>query len=122
MSGFPEGEGFFQTNYYDNQNYAFDANAQSQFGQEPQFGQFDYNYAGNSGYGGDRGFAAADQSMYTGSILTPNTVQFQEKSVVGDTEDDEPPLLEELGIKFDHIVQKQETEEHFCDAFIVQAS
>uniref|UniRef100_A0A2C9JNP7 Protein YIPF n=1 Tax=Biomphalaria glabrata TaxID=6526 RepID=A0A2C9JNP7_BIOGL len=44
--------------------------------------------------------------MYTGSILTPSAAAYQEKPIPGDTEEDEPPLLEELGINFDHIVQK----------------
>ncbi|CAG5135316.1 unnamed protein product [Candidula unifasciata] len=104
MSEF-ENEGFFQSNYYDNQSYGYDPNAEAQFGQEPQFGQFNYNqggYAGGSAYG-----VAADQSMYTGSILTPSPIAVQEKHDTGtDHYEDEPPLMEELGINFDHIVQK----------------
>ncbi|XP_059173815.1 protein YIPF5-like [Physella acuta] len=107
MAGFNEEEGFYQTNFYDNQNYGFDPNAQAPFGQEPQFGQFDYNqgYTKGSTFGGDAGFGA-DQSSYTGSILTPNAMAYTDKTVGGDTEEDEPPLLEELGVNFDHIVQK----------------
>ncbi|BFZ15324.1 hypothetical protein BsWGS_18363 [Bradybaena similaris] len=104
MSEF-ENEGFYQSNYYDNQSYGYDPNAEAQFGQEPQFGQFNYNqggYAEGSTYG-----VSADQSVYTGSILTPSPVAVQEKHDRGsDNYEDEPPLMEELGINFDHIVQK----------------
>uniref|UniRef100_A0A0B7APR4 Protein YIPF n=1 Tax=Arion vulgaris TaxID=1028688 RepID=A0A0B7APR4_9EUPU len=110
MSEFERNEGFFQSNYYDNQSYAYDPNAETQFGQEPQFGQFNYSqgaYVGGSGYGVDPSFATPEQSIYTGSIMTPNPMAMQEKHETGgDSYDDEPPLMEELGINFDHIVQK----------------
>ncbi|XP_005111531.2 protein YIPF5 [Aplysia californica] len=105
MSGFDQQEGFFQTNYYDNQqNYSYDNQGQqAQFGQEPQFGQFDYS----QGYSGEQQYAAPEQNMYTGSIMTPSTSNFADKADSGgDSYEDEPPLMEELGINFDHIVQK----------------
>lgn len=109
MSGFNQEGDFFQSNYYDNQNYAYDVNSQAQFGQEQQFGQFDYSqgYGGpNQGY--DQGFMAADpQTPFTGSIMTPSPLVYEEKNGSGgDNYDDEPPLMEELGINFDHIIQK----------------
>uniref|UniRef100_A0A8C6YZM5 Yip1 domain family member 7 n=1 Tax=Nothoprocta perdicaria TaxID=30464 RepID=A0A8C6YZM5_NOTPE len=49
----------------------------------------------------------SSQSYYTGQILqptySPNTLSY---IGYGDSFDDEPPLLEELGINFDHIWQK----------------
>ncbi|KAK3768634.1 hypothetical protein RRG08_065928 [Elysia crispata] len=112
MSGFQQDGEFYQSNYYDNQNYGYDANAQAQFGVEPQFGQFDYSQGyggGNQGY--EQGFMAPDpQAPFTGSIMTPSPMAYEEKSGSGgDNYDDEPPLMEELGINFDHIVQKPRT-------------
>lgn len=86
------------------------------FGSQPQFGQFDYDAPAQS----DKSAAAAPapgrfpsgvpsgyyppQSSYTGSILTPGpTASFSQGT---DSFEDEPPLLEELGINFDHIWQK----------------
>jgi hypothetical protein len=110
MSEFERNEGFFQSNYYDNQSYTYDPNADTQFGQEPQFGQFNYAQSGYSGaptYGVETSYSTHEQSAYTGSIMTPNPMAMQEKHETGSTSyDDDPPLMEELGINFDHIVQK----------------
>jgi len=105
MSGFDQQEGFFQSSYNDNQNYSYDTHAHTQFGQEAQFGQFDYS----QGYAGDHQHYSPtpDQNMYTGSIMTPSNTNYAETTQSGgDNYDDEPPLMEELGINFDHIMQK----------------
>ena len=53
-------------------------------------------------------YASPEMNMYTGSIMTPAAPVYGEKAESGSGEnyDDEPPLMEELGINFDHIVQK----------------
>ncbi|XP_076446020.1 protein YIPF5-like [Babylonia areolata] len=103
MSGFNQDDGFFQSGYYDNQQqsqgqqqyHAGYEYGSQQFGQEQQFGQFDYN---QQGYGG---------SQYTGSIMTPASPYNAQPSSPGEENyEDEPPLMEELGINFDHITQK----------------
>ncbi|KAK3099603.1 hypothetical protein FSP39_006900 [Pinctada imbricata] len=46
-------------------------------------------------------------NMYTGSIMTPDSNAFTSPSTTGEDDyENEPPLLEELGINFDHIRQK----------------
>ncbi|XP_015926093.1 protein YIPF5 [Parasteatoda tepidariorum] len=77
------------------------------FGTQPQFGQFDYDAAQAMNVPSP----AAPQGLYppitsyAGSILTPETASpFDANSP--DNFEDEPPLLEELGINFDHIYQK----------------
>ncbi|KAK7503850.1 hypothetical protein BaRGS_00004973, partial [Batillaria attramentaria] len=113
MSGFNQDDGFFQAGYYDNQSQGqgqqyseysgYDYEGAQQFGQEPQFGQFDYSqqqgsYVPDPGYGG---------GQYAGSIMTPS-MQYTGPSDTQGVEnyEDEPPLMEELGINFDHITQK----------------
>ncbi|XP_060083713.1 protein YIPF5-like [Ylistrum balloti] len=98
-------EGFYSGNY-DTANQGYDMNSASAqgFGQDPQFGQFDYS----QGYAGDQTYSAP-QNVYTGSIMTPevpNTYSGPASNGGGDNFEDEPPLMEELGINFDHITQK----------------
>ncbi|WAQ99697.1 YIPF5-like protein, partial [Mya arenaria] len=70
-----------------------------------QFGQFDYN---QQGYGVDSSYGqSSGQPGYNPSILTPDQSAFAAPPT-GDNYEDEPPLMEELGINFDHIVQKAE--------------
>ncbi|GFN79507.1 protein yipf [Plakobranchus ocellatus] len=97
MSGFQQEGEFFQSNFYDNQNYGYDVNSQMQFGQEQQFGEFNYSqgYGGpNQGY--EQGYMAPDPNVpYTGSIMTPSSMAFEEKGGPGaDNYEDEPPLME----------------------------
>lgn len=72
-------------------NYSYDFGS-SDFGSEPQFATFDYNQE-------------LPSSPYRGSILTPVPLS-QTYTASGESFEDEPPLLEELGINFDHIMQK----------------
>ncbi|GAB6033275.1 hypothetical protein CHUAL_012875 [Chamberlinius hualienensis] len=81
------------------EGYSFDMSG-ADFAEEQQFGTFDYNSGGQS--------APISASPYTGSIMTPQ-VSYDSRAVnaSGPTNfDDEPPLMEELGINFDHIMQK----------------
>ncbi|GIX71007.1 protein YIPF5 [Caerostris extrusa] len=78
-----------------------------EFGTQPQFGQFDYDSSQNMNVPPT---AVPSQSLYppvgpySGSILTPESAApFTSPS---ENYEDEPPLLEELGINFDHILQK----------------
>jgi len=96
---------------------------------QPEFQQFDYGhddkmaaaagYTNNglqdstSGAGGGGGLAPylQDQPIYSGSMFTPSVSQPEPSSggfhhQASSAFDDEPPLLEELGINPDHILQK----------------
>merc|ERR1712002_964164 len=105
--GFQGSDGFYQSNYGDvNQDYSQQA-----------YSQQDNNaYYGNTGgYGGyDASYNGQQQDMYnpnaayTGNIMTPQMPAKPDglpDNYSGGFED-EPPLLEELGINFDHIYQK----------------
>ncbi|OWF37274.1 protein YIPF5-like [Mizuhopecten yessoensis] len=98
-------EGFYSGNY-DASNQGYDMNsagAGQTFGQDPQFGQFDYS----QGYPDQSN--SAPQNVYAGSIMTPevpNAYTGPSSNSGGDSYEDELPLMEELGINFDHITQK----------------
>ncbi|XP_064488526.1 protein YIPF5-like [Ornithodoros turicata] len=108
------------SNYNPNQDYYYDWSSQQHqqpyydtpqqgFGSDPQFGTFDYSSQGpNSGYG-DASAYIGGSSLYTGSILTPDSTippPYGDTNGIDDDFENEPPLLEELGINFDHIMQK----------------
>ncbi|KAL8589885.1 hypothetical protein ACOMHN_023972 [Nucella lapillus] len=115
MSGFNQDDGFFQSGHYDQQQqsqgqqqqqqYAgYDYSGQ-QFGQEQQFGQFEYSQ--QAGYGGGGGGGGGAGAQYSGSIMTPASPYTAPPSSPGEENyEDELPLMEELGINFDHITQK----------------
>merc|ERR1712227_184079 len=101
-------DGFYNSNWdqtdqnqvYDNQAYSnsYDPNA---YGQQQQYGQYDqsaYSAPTQQSYGGQM-FTPGDGSN-TGPSSGPN------EDVYAGGFEDEPPLLEELGINFDHIYQK----------------
>ncbi|XP_064637651.1 protein YIPF5-like [Lineus longissimus] len=102
-------DGFFQSSY-DAGSSGYDLGGGGGGGQEytpqdTQFGQFDYN---SQSYGYDQsgydqsGYGQQVGSPYAGSILTPDPV-----GPPGvDNFEDELPLMEELGINFNHIIQK----------------
>lgn len=106
MSGFQGSDGFYQSNYGDpNQGYSQQA-----------YGQQDNNayYENNGGYSAyDASYNGQQQDMYnpnayTGNIMTPQMPSKPDglpDNYSGGFED-EPPLLEELGINFDHIYKK----------------
>lgn len=102
MSGeFGGNDGFYsgEYNYDQNTNYEM---GPGQFGQDAQFGQFDYS----QGFSSEQPYTASPTNMYTGSIMTPDTNAAFVSPSSSDSYEDEPPLLEELGINFDHITQK----------------
>lgn len=90
-------------NYYDNSN---------SFPAAPQFGQFDYYSANQDGqqqhqqqhYNYDPYYGQqSQQNQYMGTILTPS---LQHNTAPHNEFEEEPPLLEELGINFGHIWHK----------------
>ncbi|CAH2277105.1 YIPF5 [Pelobates cultripes] len=100
---------FFQTSYsIDDPAQAYNYNAGG--GQYNK--QYGYDYSQQGGY------IPPDmlnpQQPYTGQIYQPSPAftPTVTESVYGSSFDDEPPLLEELGINFDHIWQKTLTVLH----------
>nr|XP_006128610.1 protein YIPF5 isoform X1 [Pelodiscus sinensis]XP_006128611.1 protein YIPF5 isoform X1 [Pelodiscus sinensis] len=111
MSGFDN----FNTDFYQT-SYSIDDQTQS-YDYSGSGGQYDKQYSGYD-YSQQSGFVPPEMMQqpqpYTGQIYqptqtyTPTTAQ----SFYGSTFEDEPPLLEELGINFDHIWQKTLTVLH----------
>lgn len=114
---FQSNDGFYQSDY----------NNQDQYGSQGYNQQQPDNYYGNNGgygYEGNGGFDAnygqyaqqqpsmmtpGGNQAYSGQIMQPQ-VPVASSGSLADTYsngfDEEPPLLEELGINFDHIYQK----------------
>lgn len=101
----------------------YDSGYGQQYGQQQGESQFDYGtgndaYDWNSGSFGagqqyDQGYSQQQQAQYVApSMMTPQynyQPQISQSTSTGNTFtnfDDEPPLLEELGINFEHIQQK----------------
>ncbi|CAD5120420.1 DgyrCDS8988 [Dimorphilus gyrociliatus] len=87
--------------------YYYENKGNEQFPQNPQFQQFDYNQQAD--FQSQQTFNAPQP--YTGNIYTPDTSTsrpYASGSNDVDEEDyeNEPPLLEELGVNFEHIRQK----------------
>ncbi|XP_070553138.1 protein YIPF5-like [Ptychodera flava] len=103
MSGYGQGidqEGFFQTNYdfeEPQQQSGYDMSGTDEY-VDNQYGT--YGYA-QQGYGVQ---PPMQQSPYMGQIMTPDANAQQDTYT--ESFEDEPPLLEELGINFEHIYQK----------------
>ncbi|XP_043194887.1 protein YIPF5-like, partial [Amphibalanus amphitrite] len=77
------------------------------------FQSFDYGGGGSADLGGGGAGAPASPYLqpepvpaYSGSLLTPDPVSGYPEDGSGGQFDQEPPLLEELGINPDHILQK----------------
>lgn len=90
MSGeFGGNDGFYsgEYNYDQNTNYEM---GPGQFGQDAQFGQFDYS----QGFSSEQPYTASPTNMYTGSIMTPDTNAAFVSPSSSDSYEDEPPLLE----------------------------
>lgn len=92
-------QGFFQTDYDQQQGY--DVGGQ-QYG-APAPAPAGYDDYSQQGYGGQPQMLSP-QVPYTGQIMTPEPMP--SAGSYSDSFDDEPPLLEELGINFEHIYQK----------------
>ncbi|XP_028668612.1 protein YIPF5 [Erpetoichthys calabaricus] len=109
MSGFDSfNTDFYQTSYsIDDQAQAY-SNPADPYNR--QYGNYDYSQPG--------GFVSPGmmppQQPYTGQIYQPTQTYTptSPQSVYGSSFEDEPPLLEELGINFDHIWQKTLTVLH----------
>ncbi|KAG8237042.1 hypothetical protein J437_LFUL017383 [Ladona fulva] len=100
-------------------SYTFDV-TDSEFGQELSFQQFDHTQQPDSTYakqpplyGSNPYLDPSATQPYTGEIFNPAAATIHQepagghKAYAGASEfDDEPPLLEELGINPDHIIQK----------------
>ncbi|KAI8508820.1 protein YIPF5-like isoform X6 [Branchiostoma floridae x Branchiostoma belcheri] len=118
----PDGfdQGFFQTNYaagYDdqNQNAGYDGGGQQQY---VAYGQQQYTpnqyAAGGYDYSQQQGGYPAQPNIFTPDTSSSYAGYTQDgASPMGQGDpnsfEDEPPLLEELGINFDHITQKTMT-------------
>ncbi|XP_033104592.1 protein YIPF5-like [Anneissia japonica] len=97
-----DSQGFYPSNYgespYDNQQQygqtGYDMGEASPYESQQQIS---YGYS-QQGYG--------QVGAYTGQIMTPEPIPDQDTGGYTDGFDDEPPLLEELGINFDHIYSK----------------
>ncbi|XP_072170848.1 protein YIPF5-like [Diadema setosum] len=93
-------QGFFQTDYDQQQGYDMGGGQSQPYGQSAYGGGYDYS---QQGYGGQPQMMSP-QVPYTGQIMTPEPIP--PSGGYSDSFDDEPPLLEELGINFEHIYQK----------------
>ncbi|XP_006631862.1 protein YIPF5 [Lepisosteus oculatus] len=113
MSGFDNfNTDFYQTSYSidDQTQNAYDYNnAADPYNNRP-YGNYDYSQQAGCGSPG----MMQPQQPYTGQIYQPTQTftPASAQSVYGSSFEDEPPLLEELGINFDHIWQKTLTVLH----------
>jgi len=117
MASFNESDGgFYQSNYGDEYSQQYGGQQQQQQQQYSQQQPNNAAYYGNNNasYGYDPAYGQAQTAPYAagnayyGEIMTPSTTQpetFAADAYSGGFED-EPPLLEELGINFDHITKK----------------
>lgn len=116
--GQPSNYGWGDAHQGDGISFDMDSN----FGQEQHFQSFDYSQTSAHGnnipdpstpaglyppQGYESSYIASPQSAYGGQFLNPNASSFPTSTAsTGNEFDDEPPLLEELGINPDHIFQK----------------
>ncbi|KAK1788011.1 hypothetical protein P4O66_016485 [Electrophorus voltai] len=114
MSGFDN----FNTDFYQS-SYSVDDQSQAGYGYSntedaynKPYGQYDYSQP--MGYTAPPGMMPQPQQPYTGQIYqpTPAFTPTSSQSMYNSSFEDEPPLLEELGINFDHIWQKTLTVLH----------
>ncbi|XP_024288031.1 protein YIPF5-like [Oncorhynchus tshawytscha] len=111
MSGFDN----FNTDFYQSSYSVDDQGQPAGYGYsntEDPYKQGQYDYSQPMGYSAPG--MMQPQQPYTGQIYQP-TAAFTPsptQSMYGSSFDDEPPLLEELGINFDHIWQKTLTVLH----------
>ncbi|MGH0127773.1 UNVERIFIED_CONTAM: hypothetical protein FKN15_044575 [Acipenser sinensis] len=112
MSGFDSlNPDFYQTSYSidDQAQGTYDSNnAGDPYSNKQQYGNYNYPHQGGLSTPG----VMQPQQPYTGQIYQPTFTPSSPQSVYGSSFEDEPPLLEELGINFDHIWQKTLTVLH----------
>ncbi|XP_066572948.1 protein YIPF5 isoform X1 [Amia ocellicauda] len=112
MSGFDN----FNTDFYQT-SYSIDDQAQHTYDYTNSGDPYNKPYE-NYDYSQQAGYAAPGmmppQQAYTGQIYqpAPTFTPASSQSMYGSSFEDEPPLLEELGINFDHIWQKTLTVLH----------
>jgi len=111
---FQSNDGFYQSDYNNDQYASQGFNQQPADNYYGNSGGYGYD---NSGYDAGYGYPAQQPSMmvpggnqqYTGQIMQPQAPPASPGGLHDGYSggfDDEPPLLEELGINFDHIYQK----------------
>ncbi|KAK7818195.1 hypothetical protein U0070_009583 [Myodes glareolus] len=112
MSGFDNlNSGFYQT------SYSIDEQSQQSYDYGGSGGPYSKQYAGYD-YSQQGRFVPPDmmqpQQTYMGQIYQPTQAYPSNapQQFYGDSFEEEPPLLEELGINFDHIWQKTLTVLH----------
>lgn len=105
------GDQYWNDQQQQQESYNFDVSG-GQFGQELNFQNFESNPSSGGQYPGSQMYesnpyldSAAGAGGYRGEIFTPASTQSYGESGTDDFED-EPPLMEELGINPDHIIQK----------------
>ncbi|XP_041122609.1 protein YIPF5 [Polyodon spathula] len=112
MSGFDSlNPDFYQTSYSidDQAQGTYDSNNTGDpYSNKQQYGNYNYPHQGGHSTQG----VMQPQQPYTGQIYQPTFTPTTPQSVYGSSFEDEPPLLEELGINFDHIWQKTLTVLH----------
>ncbi|CAL8275971.1 protein YIPF5 isoform X1 [Gadus morhua] len=112
MAGFDNlNADFYQSSYsVDDQNQGSYAYNEGEGQAKTPYVQYDYSQ--NMGYAAPG--MMQPQQPYSGQIFqpTPAFTPTAAQSMYGSSFDDEPPLLEELGINFDHIWQKTLTVLH----------
>jgi len=95
MAAFQSNDGFFQSNYEEeNSNFTQ---------QQGYYGNNQYDYSQSPQV------YPTQQEVYTGQMMTPQMMtpeQNMPSDAYSGSFEDEPPLLEELGINFDHIYKK----------------
>ncbi|KAL7298589.1 protein YIPF7 [Trichogramma pretiosum] len=102
MSGYPQQDNFSWSPPPDNQ-YNFDSNSFGQPNQQFEFANYGDQTTGEYGAYNQQEYLNPNQSTYSGDLYTPDN--YNQGNTFTD-EEDEPPLLEELGIDPDRIIQK----------------
>lgn len=118
MSGYNDNQGFYdgQTSWNAGEQPGYSYDMGQDYVAEQDFMKFDYSNttetqqqrgAGGTYSSSSQAYAySAGSPGFGGSILTPDSGPGFYQEGNGDNYEDEPPLLEELGINFDHILQK----------------
>lgn len=87
-----------QSEFYVGESYNVNFADPGSFPPDNQFQSFEYNTPSQ-----EYNTYFTQQPAYTGSVFTPDPTAFQRTP---DDYEDEPPLMEELGINFEHICHK----------------
>ncbi|XP_067940744.1 protein YIPF5-like [Watersipora subatra] len=115
MSNFEQNDGFYSGNYNEQQQPGYNMSYTPAAANE--FGSFDYSQSqglpqpaqpvGNFQQQSFDSMQPNNLPSYTGNIYTPDQNAYVPQGLTDEDDfENEPPLLEELGINFDHIYQK----------------